>query len=154
MNKRTPPIAILLTCLIFGLGSCKTPAPTNIGLTKAGTLHPCPDSPNCVSTMEEATDKKHHIGAIYYESTMEEALEHVLATIKEMKGTEVITRELNYIHVEFTTRLMSFVDDVEFLIDDERKTIHFRSASRVGYSDMGANRRRMEKFKEAFYRIP
>ncbi len=50
-------------------------------------------------------------------------------------------------HYEFTSFLLRFVDDVEFLFDDETKTIHFRSASRTGYGDLGANRRRMEEIR-------
>lgn len=52
-----------------------------------------------------------------------------------------------YLHYEFTSLLLRFVDDVEFLFDEEAKTIHFRSASRVGYGDLGVNRRRMEDIR-------
>jgi uncharacterized protein (DUF1499 family) len=52
-----------------------------------------------------------------------------------------------YLHYEFTSLLLRFVDDVEFLFDDETKTIHFRSASRTGYGDFGVNRRRMEDIR-------
>ena len=52
-----------------------------------------------------------------------------------------------YLHVEFTSRIFRFVDDVEFVFEDETKTIHFRSASRTGYSDFGVNRNRMEEIR-------
>ena len=62
----------------------------------------------------------------------------------------IVTREPDYIYVEFTSRLFRFVDDVEFLFDDTAGVIHFRSASRAGRSDLGANRRRMESIRAAF----
>jgi uncharacterized protein (DUF1499 family) len=52
-----------------------------------------------------------------------------------------------YLHYEFTSLVLRFVDDVEFLFDDESKTIHFRSASRTGYGDLGVNRKRMEQVR-------
>ena len=52
-----------------------------------------------------------------------------------------------YLHYEFTSLLLRFVDDVEFLFDEATKTVHFRSASRTGYSDLGVNRRRMEQMQ-------
>jgi uncharacterized protein (DUF1499 family) len=58
--------------------------------------------------------------------------------------TKLVEENDSYLHYEFTSLLFRFVDDVEFLFDDESKTIHFRSASRTGYGDFGVNRRRME----------
>jgi uncharacterized protein (DUF1499 family) len=61
--------------------------------------------------------------------------------------TKLIEEDENYLHYEFTSLLFRFVDDVEFLFDDGTKTIHFRSASRTGYGDLGVNRRRMEEIR-------
>ena len=58
--------------------------------------------------------------------------------------------EERYIHTEFTSAFFRFVDDVEFLLDDGTRTIHVRSASRVGYSDFGVNRRRVEELRSRF----
>lgn len=142
-------LALGLTLLLL-IAGCKSTAPTTLGLTSDGSLRDCPKSPNCVCT-QDGEDEKHAIGPIYYESTFEQAKGKVIETLNKMKGTELITDSANYLHVEFTTKILSFVDDVEFRFDDERKTLHFRSASRVGYGDMGANRRRMEEFKELYY---
>jgi uncharacterized protein (DUF1499 family) len=68
-----------------------------------------------------------------------------------MPRTTIVTLEEDYIRAEFKSRIFGFVDDVEFWFDDEQKVIHFRSASRVGYSDLGANRKRMEKIRERFH---
>ena len=67
-----------------------------------------------------------------------------------MGRTTVVTVQENYIHAEFTSRLFRFVDDVEFCFDDDHKTIHLRSASRTGYSDLGVNRKRIERIRQRF----
>ena len=61
--------------------------------------------------------------------------------------TKLVEEDEMYLHYEFTSLLLRFVDDVEFLFDDESKTVHFRSASRTGYSDLGVNRQRMEQVR-------
>lgn len=61
--------------------------------------------------------------------------------------TRLIEEDDSYLHLEVTSRLLRFVDDVEFVFEEEGKTIHFRSASRVGYGDLGVNRRRMEEIR-------
>ena len=65
-----------------------------------------------------------------------------------MPRAKLIEEDDSYLHFEFTSLLLRFVDDVEFLFDEESKTIHFRSASRVGYGDFGVNRRRMEEIRK------
>lgn len=69
------------------------------------------------------------------------------AAIITLPRTALIEEEEAYLHYEFTSRLLRFVDDVEFVFDDESKTIHFRSASRIGYGDHGVNRDRMEQIR-------
>ena len=53
----------------------------------------------------------------------------------------------DYLYAEYTTPLMGYVDDVEFLLSPDEDAIHLRSASRLGYSDMGANRKRIESLR-------
>jgi uncharacterized protein (DUF1499 family) len=67
-----------------------------------------------------------------------------------MKRSRIVKTEDTYIHAEFTSAIFRFVDDVEFYLDDTAKTIHMRSASRVGKSDFGVNRKRMEKVRAHF----
>ena len=67
-----------------------------------------------------------------------------------MPRSQIVSSTNTYIHVEFTSLIFRFVDDVEFLFDDEKKLIHVRSASRVGYSDLGANRNRVEEIRKRF----
>lgn len=65
-----------------------------------------------------------------------------------MPRTKLVDEDESYLHFEFTSLLLRFVDDVEFLFDEKIGTIHFRSASRIGYGDFGVNRRRMEEIRK------
>lgn len=109
------------------------------------TLSPCPSSPNCVST--QATDEGHTITPFRYRKTRAEAKEALKAIITTLPRTKLVEEDEAYLHYEFTSLLLRFVDDVEFLFDDDTKTVHFRSASRTGYSDLGVNRQRMEQVR-------
>jgi len=129
--------------IIFSTG-CKSP---NIGLIN-NALKPCPGSPNCVSSMAE--DTSHYIEPFQYEGTAKDAKKKLISIIESTKRAQVITTESNYIHAEFTSLIFRFVDDVEFYFDDQAPIIHARSASRVGYSDFGANRKRVENIRQQF----
>ena len=65
----------------------------------------------------------------------------------DLPRAKLVEEDEDYLHYEFTSLLLRFVDDVEFVFDDATRTIHFRSASRTGYSDLGVNRRRMEEIR-------
>ena len=113
-----------------------------------GKLHPCPKSPNCVST--QAIDEKQKMEPINYSGDLKDAKAKIIDIINSLKRSKIITNEENYIHIEFRTATFRFVDDVEFLFDDKDKIIHFRSRARMGYSDMGVNRKRMEEITKLF----
>ena len=108
-------------------------------------LPPCPSSPNCVST--QAQDAGHAIAPIRYRKSRAEAKEALKEVIRSLPRTKLVEEDESYLHYEFTSLLLRFVDDVEFVFDDEAKTIHFRSASRTGYGDLGVNRTRMEQVR-------
>ncbi len=109
------------------------------------TLPPCPSSPNCVST--QATDTQHAIAPLQYRKARAEAKEALKAVIATLSRTTLVGEDEAYLHYEFTSLLLRFVDDVEFLFDETTKTVHFRSASRTGHSDLGVNRQRMEQVR-------
>ena len=113
-----------------------------------GKFYPCPETPNCVST--QSIDEQHKIKPITYDSSLEKAKEKIVKIINSIKRTEIITHTNDYIHSEFKSKLFKFVDDVEFYFDDNEKIIHFKSASRVGRSDLGVNRKRMENIRKKF----
>jgi len=122
-------------------------APDNLGLENQ-LLSPCPGTPNCVSSQEK--NAQHRIQSLTFEDSLELAKERLHRVIKSMRGAKIITQEVVYWHVEFTTQLLRFIDDVEFYFDGSHSTIHVRSASRQGYWDLGVNRRRVENIRSRF----
>ena len=133
-------MTVLGIILISGLGYFKgmgiysgTKVP-QLGLVN-NTLQICGEKPNCVSTSN--SDEKHKIAPI--QSSLD--FSTVINTFKE-SGFEVVSSNENYAHFTFSSKFMSYVDDIEIL--SEGSLIYIRSASRVGYSDMGANRKRVE----------
>ena len=112
-------------------------------------LPPCPSSPNCVSTRALPADTQHAIAPYRYQKSLAETKELLKATIASLPRTRLVEEDGEYLHYEFTSLLIRFVDDVEFVFDEESKTIHFRSASRIGYGDLGVNRRRMEDIRSS-----
>jgi uncharacterized protein (DUF1499 family) len=94
--------------------------------------------------------KGHTIEPLSYKGSFNDAKQALLSVITSLPRTKIIVDNDRYIHVTFTSRIMRFVDDVEFLFDDTNKQIHVRSASRVGYSDMGVNRKRVENLRKLF----
>ena len=126
--------------------ACAGKPPTNIGVND-GRLAPCPDSPNCVSSQDDRTQC--HISPIAFTGETAMARKAMKQVILGMSGTRIVTETPEYIHVEFKSRIMGFVDDVEFYFPEE-SIIHIRSASRVGYSDLGVNRKRIQKIRQLF----
>lgn len=108
-------------------------------------LDPCPSSPNCVST--QAQDEGHAIAPFHYRKSRAEAKEALKEVIRSLPRSKLVEEDESYLHYEFTSLLLRFVDDVEFLFDDKSKSIHFRSASRTGYGDLGVNRSRVEEIR-------
>ncbi len=105
-------------------------------------LEPCPSSPNCISTVAEKKSKK--LPPLKFKTDMKAdkaAMKKIIATYPR---TKLISERDDYLHFQFVTKLGKFTDDVEFYFDEENRLIHFRSASQKGWSDMGANRRRMK----------
>lgn len=137
---------IIFICSL-GLIHCSGSQTVKLG-TKDGKFVPCPGSPNCVSS--QSTDKSHYIDPLHYSGELAEAREKILSVIVDMDRSKIITAKENYIHAEFTSRLFRFVDDVELYFDDREKVIHVRSASRIGYSDLGVNRKRVERIRHGF----
>ena len=122
--------------------------PSHLGVDGNGRFAPCPSSPNCVST--QAVDEIHSIPPIPFTTDTPTAQAKMVFAIEQMNGSTVVTQESNYIHAEFRTPTMRFVDDVEFYFEEKAGEIHFRSASRLGYGDGNLNRKRMEAVRRRF----
>ena len=128
------------------LVGCAATMPDNLGPSE-GRLAPCPDSPNCVSSFE--TDDEHGIEPLQFNGSTEAAKTRIKEAVAAMPRTTLITEEERYLHFEFRSMIFRFVDDVEFLFEEDG-TVHLRSASRVGYSDLGVNRKRIEEIRTRY----
>jgi uncharacterized protein (DUF1499 family) len=138
------PIFIVLT---LTLSNCTTTRQAEVD-GKNGELAACPDRPNCVSSLSD--DKGHFITPLTYEGSRAEATARLLSVLEQMRGAKIVSRTDTTIHAEFTSRIFGFVDDVDFRFDAANRRIDLRSASRVGYTDFGVNRKRIEEIRRRF----
>jgi len=137
--------ALLVRCSMLGHSSKSGQPP---GLV-SGTLAPCPDKPNCVSS-EAGEDADHQIAPLDYSGTdTREAWSKIQQVIKGLGGEVAIVND-EYIAATFASSIFRFVDDVECRLDAPQNRIHIRSASRVGHSDLGVNRKRTEAITRSF----
>ena len=117
--------------------------PNNLG-HDAGRLTPCKRTPNCVSSQADASDTQHYIAPIALKG---DAIAAARKAVESMPGASVVRTEAGYLYAEFRSKLMGFVDDVEFLYDPVKGVLHVRSASRLGRRDFGVNRNRIEQLR-------
>jgi uncharacterized protein (DUF1499 family) len=136
---------VLMGILSGILAACVGERPNNLG-AKGGLLTVCPGSPNCVSS--QAGDEKHLIAPLVFSGDPDAAFARLKTVLGRRSNTTIIEELPGYLRVELRTVL--FVDDGEFLLDRERSVIHLRSASRLGYSDLGKNRSRIEEIRNEF----
>jgi len=134
---------LLVGWVALGLG-CHGTRPADLGEV-AGALRACPPSPNCVSS--DAHDADHAVAPIRITAPPEQAWAAAVRIVSGWDRTELVRSEAGYLHVECTSALMRFVDDLELVLRPAREEIAVRSASRLGYSDLGANRRRVERLR-------
>ncbi|QDU08994.1 DUF1499 domain-containing protein [Gimesia aquarii] len=141
-------VSFLLTvyCVIV-LTNYLLPPPSDLGV-KNQRLSPCPDSPNCVCSQCESPI--HFIEPIKFSGSGEKALKRLAEILSQQQGCRIINHEGDYLYAEFCSFFFRFVDDVEFWVDSSENVIQVRSASRVGYSDMGTNRKRIDKLRQLF----
>jgi len=138
-------VQIVLISLII-LTGCSGKMP-ELGINN-GRLMECPKTPNCLNS--QAKDDEHFIQPILFIGTPQDAQIRLLKILNEWKRTKIIVAQDNYIRAEFVSKVFRFVDDVEFYFPEtETKeiAIHIRSASRVGHSDFGVNRKRIEQIR-------
>jgi uncharacterized protein (DUF1499 family) len=130
-----------IVLLLLNATGCGGKMPKELGLDQ-GRLRPCPASPNCVSSFAE--DATHRIAPLAIVGSPTAAWQGLVALLEEGPRIEIVTDDGSYLHAVFTSRIMRYRDDVEFLLLSDEGEIAVRSASRVGYGDMGANRARVE----------
>jgi len=147
--QRRKPMLLLTAALIVTvlfMFSCASRGKQPPGLVD-GHLAPCPASPNCVSS--EQSDNKVFTPPLPFDGEADVAWETLKQLITQHGGT-IQQDEGIYLWATFSSRLFRFIDDVEFRLDPANQCIHVRSAARVGYSDLGVNRKRVETLRRAF----
>ena len=134
----------LLIIITMPLLSCSGHRPTNIGIND-GKFTNCPSSPNCVSS--DANDEDHKILPFHFKIPATDAWLIAKNTVLKLPNTEIINETSNYLHAECSSSVFGFVDDLELNLRTSDGIIAIRSASRLGYSDFGVNRKRIENLR-------
>ncbi len=140
----------LVVALMLSSGCAGGSPPVNSGLNE-GRLRPCPDSPNCVSSLAAAVSQR--VEPLPYTGAADQAQRRLLAVLNGMERVHIQRNNPGYVHAEFRSALWGFVDDVEFLFEPSG-VIQARSASRTGYYDFGVNRNRIEAIRARFVAQP
>ncbi|NKI34745.1 DUF1499 domain-containing protein [Wenzhouxiangella sp. XN79A] len=141
MNRFT--YALLAALLLTGCSGMPENMPDPENIT---SLDRCPSSPNCVSSADDPGDS-HYIAPIRIQGDPGAAWQALQDMLDEDRSFEIVASNERYIRAVATTKILRFKDDVEFLLDRAAGTIGMRSASRIGYSDLGKNRSRMEDLR-------
>jgi uncharacterized protein (DUF1499 family) len=112
-------------------------------------LEPCSGRPNCVCSLVHGA---RYIEPLAYHGSVTGVLARVRAILQSLPRVRIVESEPDYIHAEARSRIFGFVDDLEFMTDPQQPVVHVRSAARLGYSDFGVNRRRIEAIREQLTR--
>lgn len=123
--------------------------PSYLGVTDGKLARP-KSTPNCVSSQADPADAGHFVAPIRFSGTAVDAMAVLRGIVEDGGRTLVLKHEANYLYAEYRSKLMGFVDDVEFLASENEGVIHVRSASRLGRRDFGVNRARIEAIRERF----
>ena len=134
-----------MTIGLLGIFGCAGERPHNLGV-QGNVLAACPASPNCVSS--QGDDEQHRIAPLTFSGNPNNAFARLKLVLGQRGDTTIIEEKPGYLRVELRTTF--FVDDGEFLLDLQQSVIQLRSASRLGYSDLGKNRSRMEEIRRQF----
>jgi uncharacterized protein (DUF1499 family) len=138
---RSIQLGLKMALIVFMVNGCSGKRPDDMGIDPSG-LRGCPKSPNCVSS--EAKDETHAIEWFRLKGNPAASWPLIQYEIASMPRWTIVTATDTYIHVECKSRIFRFIDDLELYLNSSNGIISIRSASRVGYWDFGANRRRVE----------
>ena len=144
--------AVVAVLIAARLGAFSGQAPANLGL-REGKLKPPSKTPNSVSSQaalwpDHPQRLRAAIAPLALRGDGPATIDRLARLIEAMPGARIVERRPDYLYAQFTTRLMRFVDDVEFWFDPAAGVIQVRSASRVGHGDRGVNRARVEAIRE------
>jgi uncharacterized protein (DUF1499 family) len=135
---------VLTVFVLMGIFACAGARPNNLGV-KDGRLAPCRPSPNCVSS--DAADAKHFVAAFELALPLADAWPRLREIVGALPRTEIIGETSDYLQAECRSAVFGFVDDLELHARPAQNLIAVRSAARIGYSDFGVNRRRVENLR-------
>ena len=129
------------------MGLLRGRVPRNLGVQE-GKLAPCRRTPNCVSSQNDAqADPGHSVEPLRFSAQPRHAWKALRAVVAGMERVTLKEERHGYLHAEFASKVLGFVDDAEFLLEGKAKVIHVRSAARLGNRDFGVNRKRVETIR-------
>jgi len=146
-------VAVIITVTALSIFSIRTLSTQSqpklkLGIQANGQLQTCPGSPNCVSSFVDSSDKEHYILPTELQGkSWLETKNQIKEYLDSEKSYKMQNESENYLYYTQKSQLLGFIDDVEVLFLPQTNQIHFRSSSRLGYSDMSVNRRRVEEIK-------
>ena len=120
--------------------------PADLGI-RDGRLAPCPPTPNCVASQVDRADAEHYVAPIRFRGDAQAARAALVDAVRGSGRAVIVAEQPGYLHAEFSSRMLGFVDDVEFQLGAGIRSIHVRSTSRLGRSDFGVNRARIEAIR-------
>jgi len=140
------PLVLLLVAAAVAVPGCASRESVAQGLV-SGALAPCPDRPNCVCSEDQGAAA---IEPFALGGDAQASFDALVDLLSAQPRVELVERRPGYVHAVARTRLLRFRDDLELRLDAAAGVAHVRSASRVGYSDLGANRKRVERLRAAW----
>jgi uncharacterized protein (DUF1499 family) len=140
-------VAGIILLVLFLAANKNSAVPSTLGL-KDGIPAPLPDSPNAVSSQTDQVDKR--VEPFPYSGDLEQTKTLIKKMAADFGGAQILVEKPDYLHMVFTVPFIPFKDDVEFFFSEKERVVHYRSASRIGYSDLGVNRKRHERLKNLY----
>ncbi len=137
----------IILLVVFWAVNKNSAVPSMLGV-KEGALPPLPDSPNAVSSQTDQAAKR--VDPFPYSGTLDQTKALVKKAAADFGGAQILAESPDYLHMVFTVPFIPFKDDVEFFFSEKERVVHYRSASRVGYSDLGVNRKRYERLRSLY----
>ena len=130
--------------------SCSGTRPTNLGIHNM-VFASCPSTLNCVSS--DSKDKKHGVAAYQLKAPATNAWKATKAQVLKIPRTTIVKETEDYLHAECRSAVFGFVDDLELHLREDQNLIAVRSAARLGYSDFGVNRQRVEDLRTSLFEL-
>ena len=159
---RLVPIVVLVLAVAIGCsgraGLLAGTPPTDLGV-RNGRLKPPSNTDNSVTSQaslypDHPQRRSAEIAPLALRGSGSETIAKLAAVVAGMDGGRVVRADADYLYAQYTTKLMGFVDDVEFWFDPKTGVVEVRSASRVGSSDLGVNRQRIEEIRRRLAALP